>query len=82
MRRATITIPDDLNHELEEFFASQEAPLSLTNVVQTALRNYIAQRKWIERGYKPPSGVFNPPVSSKGSGKRTISAEHDIHLDG
>ena len=45
MKRATITIPDDLEHELENFLARQETPPSLTNIMQTALRSYLVQKK-------------------------------------
>ncbi len=80
MRRATITIPDDLDHELEDFLASQDAPPSLTNVMQTALRNYLEQRKWSERGFRSAESPFAIPTASQGSGKTDISTNHDQYL--
>jgi metal-responsive CopG/Arc/MetJ family transcriptional regulator len=80
MKRATITIPDDLEKELEDFLAKQEAPPSLTNLMQTALRSYLEQRKWHERGYRAPEGRLAIPAAQKGSGKRNIAKDHDQYL--
>ena len=41
MRRATITIPDDVDERVERFAESQPAPPSLTSVVQAALRRFL-----------------------------------------
>jgi hypothetical protein len=41
MRRATITVPDDLAHALDDFIASQPARPSLTSVVEAALQEYL-----------------------------------------
>jgi predicted nucleotidyltransferase len=41
MRRATITVPDDLAHALDEFMAAQPARPSLTSVVEAALESYL-----------------------------------------
>jgi len=48
MKRATITLPDDIEQVLAAYLDEQEVPLALTAVVQTALRDYLA-----ERGYLP-----------------------------
>ena len=48
MKRAMITLPDDIEHALQACRNDQEVPLALTAVVQTALRDYLA-----ERGYLP-----------------------------
>jgi len=42
MRRATITLPDRLDDEVERFRSSQPARPSLTSVVEAALENYLA----------------------------------------
>ncbi len=80
MRRATITIPDDLEHELEDFLAKQEAPPSLTNLMQMALRSYLEQRKWNERGYRAPKDRLAIPAALKGSGKSNVAKDHDQYL--
>lgn len=41
MRRATISIPDDLEDKVERFRMTQPARPSLTSVVQAALENYL-----------------------------------------
>lgn len=42
MRRATITLPDRLDDEVERFRARQPARPSLTSVVEAALEDYLA----------------------------------------
>lgn len=46
MRRATITIPDELERAIELWRRDLEVPPSLAAVVQTALRGYL-----VDRGY-------------------------------
>lgn len=43
MRRATITVPDELDRALSEFMAAQAARPSLTSVVEAALVAYLGQ---------------------------------------
>lgn len=43
MRRATITIPEDVERRLEEFVAAQSARPSLAAVVQLALRRFLGE---------------------------------------
>jgi len=45
MRRATITLPDDLEAEVDSYLAEQEAPPSLTALVQAALRRFLGERR-------------------------------------
>jgi Arc/MetJ-type ribon-helix-helix transcriptional regulator len=47
MRRATITIPDDLTRAVESYIDAQDAPPSLTAVVQAALRHYLAENGYL-----------------------------------
>ena len=42
MRRATITLPDDLNEELERFRAKQTGKPSLTSLAEIAFRRLLA----------------------------------------
>ena len=80
MKRATVTLPDDLEIELAAYLQRQEAPPSLTAVVQAALREYLENRKWTERQYRPPKGPLAIPVAGKGSGKTDVSVNHDKHF--
>lgn len=80
MRRATITIPDDLERELDAYLEEREAPPSLTTLVQTALRRFLNEAKLESREYSPPAGPFRITPSETGSGRDDVSAEHDRHL--
>lgn len=44
MKRATVTLTDELEAELEAYRAGQEVPPSLTSLVQVALRSFLAER--------------------------------------
>ena len=44
MKRATITIKDDLEAALDSYVSRQEAPPALTAVVQAALGEYLGRR--------------------------------------
>lgn len=66
MRRATITLPDDLETELESYLATQDAPPSLTALVQAALRRYLEEARpagrAVDRPYPSgPSDSANDP---------------------
>ena len=42
MKRATVTIPDELDKALESYVRDQDAPPTLTVVMQSALRQFLA----------------------------------------
>jgi hypothetical protein len=75
MKRATMTFPDDLAEALENYVQSQEAPPTLTTVVQAALRQYLG-----ERGFLRVRRNFEITPSSHGSGRVDVSQEHDRYL--
>ncbi len=75
MKRATVTIPDDLAEAVDSFVRAQDAPPALTAVVQAALRQYLTERGYL-RTRKPL--CINP--ASKGSGRRDVSQAHDRYL--
>lgn len=72
-----MTLPDDLADAVDEYVRSQEAPPSLTTVVQVALRQYLE-----ERGFLRERRPLNISVAPKGSGRRDVSEEHDRYLAG
>ncbi len=80
MRRATITLPDDLEAELESYLAAQDAAPSLTSLVEVALRRYLRDRRLETRQYRPPEGRLRITPASQGSGAVDVSLEHDRHL--
>ena len=76
MKRATVTLPDDLAEAVESYTQAQSVPPALTAVVQTALREYLRERGFL-RTYRPlklePLGI---------SGRSDISINHDLYLTG
>jgi Arc/MetJ-type ribon-helix-helix transcriptional regulator len=75
MRRATITIPDDLTRAVESYIDAQDAPPSLTAVVQAALRRYLT-----EQGYLRTRKTLRIDPAERGSGRSDISKSHDAYL--
>jgi len=54
MRRATITLTDDLETDLEAYLATQDAPPSLTALIQAALRRYLEEARPARSGTDQP----------------------------
>ena len=77
MRRATITIGDDLETILEAYIRQQEVSPALTAVVQAALTEYLARR-----GFAPGRKMLRITPAKKGSGARDMSVHHDRYLAG
>jgi hypothetical protein len=77
MKRAIVTLPNDLAKAVEHYLASQEAPPVLTDVVQTALRQYLG-----ERGFLRTRRTLAITPARKGSGHFDVSQQHDRYLTG
>ena len=77
MKRATVTISDDLESSLDAYVDRQEVAPALTAVVQAAMREYLARRGF---GGAPRKLRITP--ARKGSGVRDTSAHHDRYLAG
>ena len=75
MKRAAITIPDDLAEAMDSYVRAQEAAPPLTAVVQAALRQYLT-----ERGYLRARGPLRISPARRGSGHRDVSRAHDRYL--
>jgi hypothetical protein len=75
MKRATVTIPDDLAKAVEKYAQTQEVRPPLTTIVQVALREYLR-----ERGYLRAPGRLRINPARRGSGKRDVSEAHDRYL--
>ena len=76
MKRATITIPDELEKAVDSYVRSQEVPLPLTTLIQAALREYLEQRGYLRR-----TGRFlRITPATKGSGRSDVSREHDRYF--
>jgi Arc/MetJ-type ribon-helix-helix transcriptional regulator len=76
MKRATVTLPDDLAKAVDDYVKAQEAPPALTTVVQAALREYLRERGFL-REYRP---LQIKPVGR--SGRSDVSENHDLYLTG
>jgi hypothetical protein len=77
VKRATITISDDLEPGLEAYLRRQEVPPGLTAVVQSALREYLALR-----GFAEPAKPLRITPARKSSGLRDVSLRHDKYFAG
>jgi hypothetical protein len=75
MRRATVTISDDLEAVLDSYLRQQEVSPAFTAVVQAALREYLGRRGFAA---KPKKLRITP--ASRGSGSRDVSLHHDRYL--
>jgi hypothetical protein len=75
MKRATITLPDDLEQALGRFVQEQEVPVRLTAVVQAAVREYLGGR-----GYLRASSALHIRPAEHGSGEKDGSVSHDRYL--
>jgi metal-responsive CopG/Arc/MetJ family transcriptional regulator len=80
MRRATITLPDDLEAELEAYLAAQDASPSLTGLVEAALRRYLQEKRLEARQHQPGAGRLRVTPATRGSGAADASLEHDRYL--
>ncbi|MGH9412867.1 MAG: hypothetical protein ACRD0Y_03915 [Terriglobales bacterium] len=77
MKRATITLPDELATAIDRYTRAQENPPPLTRLVQSALRQYLR-----ERGYLRAPGRLRIRAAAKGSGYSDVSEKHDRYLAG
>jgi hypothetical protein len=76
MKRATMTLPNDLAKAVDAYVRAQDAPPALTAVVQAALREFLRDRGFL-REYRPLK------ITAKGkSGNSDVSQNHDLYLTG
>jgi len=77
MRRATITIGDDTEDQLDSWMRQQDAPPPPTAVVQSALKELLALR-----GFATSPRTLCTRPSKKGSGARDVTIADDRYLAG
>ena len=70
-----MTFPADLASAVDDYIAAQEAPPSLTAVVQAALREYLRERGFL-RTHRPLKITPAP----HGSGRSDVSQNHDQYF--
>jgi hypothetical protein len=73
MKRTSVTIADDLEKALEAYRLDQDIPPRLVDVVQAALREYLAGR-----GYLPPSSSSGQPRHKP----RGVPRERRVRIEG
>lgn len=56
MKRTSVTITDDLERALEAYNRDQDIPPRLVDIVQVALREYLAGRGYLEPASNEPNG--------------------------
>ncbi len=72
MKRTSVTIADDVEKALEAYRLDQDIPPRLVDVVQAALREYLAGR-----GYLPPWSLGQPRRKPKG-----VPRERRVRIEG
>jgi hypothetical protein len=77
MKRATMTLPDDLAEAMDNYLQAQETPPALTTVVQAALRQYLG-----ERGFLRPYRPLKIRTAKHGSASSDGSINHDLYIAG
>jgi len=68
MKRATMTVPDDLAEAVDNHLRAQEIPPTLTAIVQTVLREYLR-----ERGFLPVRRPLKIRPAKRGSGRSDVN---------
>ena len=75
MKRATMTLPDDLAEAVDDYVKAQEAPPALTTVMQVALREFL-----LERGFLQAFRPLKITPAPQGSGLTDVSVNHDKYF--
>lgn len=75
MRRATVTISDEIEANLAAYIRQQEVSAPLTAIVQVALQEFLSRR-----GFTPGVRKLRITPAKKGSGVKDISVDHDRYL--
>ncbi|MGH3148801.1 MAG: hypothetical protein ACRDTR_23725 [Rubrobacter sp.] len=77
MKRATVTLPDELEQALEAYRRAQDVPPALTAITQTALREYLERRGFFSsRPFRP----FSITPVEEDSGASDVSTNHDKYF--
>lgn len=83
VKRVTVTVPDDLESKLGAYLARQEAPPSITTVMQAALREFLELQQLRERGLRVARKPFDliPLEEKDDCGESDVSENHDLYFD-
>jgi hypothetical protein len=75
MKHAVLSLPDELVEDLDRFGRSQEPPRDPGEIVQTAVRDYLAAH-----GYTTPVRTLTITPAEHGSGVTDLSLHHDRYF--
>ena len=75
MKRARISINDELEEAIDSYRKQQDPPPALTALVQAALREFLTHR-----GCVAPAVRLKITPARKGSGKSDVSIHHDRYF--
>jgi hypothetical protein len=75
MKQGALSLPDDLVADLDRFGRSQEPPRDPGEIVQTAVRDYLAAH-----GYQRPTRALTITPAERGSGVTDLSLQHDRYF--
>jgi hypothetical protein len=75
MRRATVTISDEIEANLDAYIQQQDVSPPLTAIMQAALQEFLARR-----GFAPGARKLRVTPAKKGSGAKDVSVDHDRYL--
>jgi hypothetical protein len=70
-----MTLPDDVAEAVDTCLRAQDVPPTLTAVVQTALREYLR-----ERGFLQVRRPLKISPAKRGSGGSDVTESHDLSL--
>ncbi len=77
MRRATVTISDEIEANLDAYIRQQEVSPPLTAIMHVALQEFLARR-----GFALGARKLSVTPAKKGSGAQDVSVDHDRYLVG
>ena len=75
MRRATVTISDEIEANLAAYLRQQEVSPPLTAIMQGALQEFLSRR-----GFTPGARKLRVTPAKNGSGAKDVSVDHDSYL--
>ena len=79
VKRASITLPSELDQRVDEFLSAQSPRPSLTALVQEALSAYLDDYEWKRREYTPAKESVLT-VTTERTGHSDTAARHDEAL--
>lgn len=83
MRRVIVTIPDELEAELDEYLRQEDPAATIDGFVEDAVRQRLARQTHLAgREYRPASRPFRiTPLEEKDDlGEPDVSINHDRYL--